>query len=413
VRIVLHLGRKARPAGLHIVLLAAVTFAFAPRAVLAQGHQRSTNDAPNISARHAVLMDYENGSYLYERDADTPVPPASLTKLMTMELVFQALEERTLSLDQELLISPYAWRHGGAPSHGSTMFASVNSKVPVEDLIQGVVVVSGNDAAIAFAEALDGNENYFAQHMTKRAHELGLNSASFRNATGLDDPDHKISVRDLAKLSAHLIRDYPDYYKYFSQPEFTWNKIKQKNRNPLLDMDIGADGLKTGYTKESGYGLVGSAVQNGIRLIVVVNDAPTAKERAEDAKRLLEWGFRNFDPKPLVKDGETVAYAQVFGGDSRYVPLVAGKQVRIFSPHNATGRLLIRVVYTGPLQAPVVKGTHVAQLKVWREKRLVLDAPLYAAADVGKGGMVRRAVDGAYELTVDLIRTALSKLKRG
>jgi len=409
-----NMGRIARPASLRVLALlsAVAALVFAPECAFAQTQQPNTITPPNISAKHAVLMDYENGSYLFERSADEPYPPASLTKLMTMELVFQALEEKTLTLDQELFISPYAWRHGGAPSRGSTMFASVNSRVKVEDLIQGVIVDSGNDAAIAFAEALDGNENYFGQHMTKRAHELGLDTATFKNATGLYDPDHKISVRDLARLSAHLIRSYPEFYKYYSQQEFTWNKIKQKNRNPLLDMDIGADGLKTGYTKESGYALAGSAVQNGIRLIVVVNGSPSLKERGEDAKRLLEWGFKNFDPQPFVKAGEVVAQAQVFGGDTRHVPLVAEKQLRIFSPHNVSGRLLIRVVYTGPLRAPIAKGAQVARLKVWRAQRLVLDAPLFAAADVHEGGIVRRAMDGAYELTVDLIRQALSKLKR-
>jgi D-alanyl-D-alanine carboxypeptidase (penicillin-binding protein 5/6) len=389
-----------------------MALALASECACAQTQQPNTITPPQISARHAVLMDYENGSYLFERGADEPYPPASLTKLMTMELVFQALRDKKLTMDQEILISPNAWRRGGAPSGGSTMFASINSRVKVEDLIQGVIVDSGNDAAIAFGEALDGNENYFAQHMTKRAHELGYETATFKNATGLYDPDHKISTRDLAKLSAHIIRSYPEFYKYYSQQEFTWNKIKQKNRNPLLDMDIGADGMKTGYTKESGYGLVGSAVQNGIRLIVVVNGSPSLKERGEDAKRLLEWGFRNFDPQPLVKAGEVVAQAQVFGGDTRHVPLVAEKQLRIFSPHNVSGRLLIRVVYTGPLRAPIQKGAQVARLKVWRAQRLVLDAPLFAAADVHEGGIVRRAVDGAYELTVDLLRQALSKLKR-
>lgn len=408
-----NLGRNKHPASLQLLALSFLACAaLAPRLAHAQTQQVTTATPPAITARHAVLMDYENGSYLFERAADEPVPPASLTKLMTMEVVFQALKEGKLALDQQLLVSTNAWRTGGAPSGGSTMFASINSRVKVEDLIQGVIVDSGNDAAIAFAEGLDGSESAFAQHMTRRAHELGLDTANFRNSTGLDAPDHKISVRDLARLSSHIISAYPDFFKYYSQREFTWNKITQKNRNPLLDLDIGADGMKTGYTKESGYGLVGTAVQNGIRLIVVVNGAPSLKERADDAKKLLEWGFRSFDPKPLIKDDQIVAEAKVFGGDARHVPLKAEKALRIFTPHGAAGRLLIRVVYNGPLRAPIAKGTQVARLKVWREKRLVLDAPLFAAADVGEGGIVRRAADGAYELTVDLVRLALSKLKR-
>jgi serine-type D-Ala-D-Ala carboxypeptidase (penicillin-binding protein 5/6) len=377
----------------------------------AQGHG-AASAAPNITATHAILVDYENGSILYEKAADTPYPPASLTKLMTMELVFQALEERRLSLDEPVLISPYAWKHGGAPSHGSTMFASINSRVSVENLIQGVVVVSGNDAAIALAEALDGNEALFGQHMTARAHELGLNSANFVNPTGLYDPAHLISVRDLARLAAHIIRDYPDYFPYYSQRDFTWNKIKQQNRNPLLDMGIGADGMKTGYVKESGYGLVGTAVQNDVRLIVVVNGCPSMKDRADDAKKLLEWGYKNFDPRPLVKEESVVAEASVFGGDRGKVPLVTHQALRVFLPKGASDRMLVRAVYTGPLRAPISKGAEVARLRAWKGERMVLDAPLYAGDNVGPGGIFRRAIDGVYELTVDLVRSAFSKLKR-
>lgn len=407
-------SRKEMPANpwLHLAALIVFALALQPGIAHAQSTPSGPNNPPTISASHAILIDYENGSILYEKAADTPYPPASLTKLMTMELVFQALQERRLTIDQPILISPYAWRKGGASSGGSTMFASVNSRVKVEDLIQGVVVVSGNDAAIAFAEELDGNETIFAKHMTERAGELGLKSANFRNATGVHDPEQKISVRDLARLSAHIIREYPDYFPYYSQREFTWNKIKQQNRNPLLEMDIGADGMKTGYIKESGYGLIGTAVQNENRLIVVVNGSPTMKERGEDARRLLDWGFKNFDPRPLVKEGVIVAEAQVFGGEHTRVPLVTEKQVRVFLPKGASDRLLVRATYTGPLRAPVTKGTEVARLKAWRGERLVLDAPLLAGADVGQGGIFRRAIDGVYELAVGLVRNALSNLKR-
>jgi serine-type D-Ala-D-Ala carboxypeptidase (penicillin-binding protein 5/6) len=253
---------------------------------------------------------------------------------------------------------------------------------------------------------------FFAKHMTDRAHELGLGSANFKNATGLYDPEHKISVRDLARLTAHIIREYPDYFPYYSQHDFTWNKIKQQNRNPLLDMGIGADGMKTGYVKESGYGLVGTSVQNDIRLIVVVNGSAGMKERGEDARKLLEWGYKNFEPRPLVKEGAVVAEASVFGGDHGRVPLVTKQALRVFLPKGAGDRMLVRVVYTGPLRAPVSKGAEVARLKAWRGERLVLDAPLYAGEEIGQGGIFRRAIDGVYELTGDLVRSAFSKLKR-
>jgi D-alanyl-D-alanine carboxypeptidase (penicillin-binding protein 5/6) len=411
---VLAFSRRKTPASPWLYLLAFIVFALAlaPAIGHAQQTPAGSNNPPTITASHAILMDYENGSILYEKAADTPYPPASLTKLMTMELVFQALQERRLSLEQAILITPYAWRRGGASSGGSTMFASVNSRIKVEDLIQGVVVVSGNDAAIAFAEELDGNESFFAKHMTERAKELGLKTASFRNATGVHDPEHKISVRDLARLSAHIIREYPEFFPYYSQREFTWNKIKQQNRNPLLEMGIGADGMKTGYIKESGYGLVGTAVQNENRLIVVVNGSTTMKDRGEDARRLLDWGFKYFDPRPLVKEGSVVAEAQVFGGDHTRVPLVSEKQLRVFLPKGASDRLLVRATYTGPLRAPITKGTEVARLKAWRGERLVLDAPLVAGDDVGQGGIIRRAIDGVYELAVGWVRSALSNFKK-
>jgi len=401
-------GRSAAPR--LVEAFAATILILLANSASAQGHGSAA--APAITATHAILIDYENGSFLYEKAADTPYPPASLTKLMTMELVFQALEERRLNIDDTLLISPYAWKRGGAASRGSTMFASINSRVRVEDLIQGVVVVSGNDAAIAFAEALDGNEMLFAEHMNQRAQELGLKSAHFKNPTGLYDPEHLISVRDLARLAAHIIREYPDYFPYYSQHDFTWNKIKQQNRNPLLDMGIGADGMKTGYVKESGYGLVGTAVQNDIRLIVVVNGSTGMKERGEDAKKLLEWGFKNFEPRPLVKEGAVVAEASVFGGERGRVPLVTHQALRVFLPKGASDRMLVRAVYTGPLRAPVYQGAEIARLKAWRGERLVLDAPLYAGNNVEPGGIFRRAIDGVYELTVDLVRSAFSKLKR-
>ena len=239
----------------------------------ARGAESFTTSAP-----HALLLDYDSGSVLFERDADKPVPPASLTKMMTMAIVFQALKDGKISLDDEFVISENAWRRGGAPSHGSAMFAAVHSRVKLSDLLRGVIVQSGNDAAIAIAEGLMGNETAFAKLMTDRAKEIGLASATFRNAEGYPDPDQKISARDLARLATHIIRNFPEYYEIYGEREFTWNKIRQQNRNPLLAMNIGADGLKTGFLKEAGYNLVGSAVQGGQRLIVVVLGARTEKE---------------------------------------------------------------------------------------------------------------------------------------
>jgi len=363
-----------------------------------------------INASHAVLIDHESGTVLFEKSADDPWPPASLAKLMTMEIVFSEIKSGELKLDEELVVSVDAWRRGGAPAGGSTMFAPVHSRIPVVDLIQGVVVQSGNDACIVFAEAIAGSEDLFARMMTARAKELGLRSAHFRNSTGLPAPNQAISMRDLAKLASHLIRAYPEFYKYYGQPDFTWNKIRQANRNPLLEMSIGADGLKTGYIKESGYGLVGSAVQDGQRLIVVVHGAETAKDRANDAKRLLEWGFRNFESRKLFSTGVQIAQVRVFGGDSRYVPVVGKGEIHLLSPRGGGDKFVARVHYQGPIPAPVAKGDQIARLRVMRGDNIALEVPLYAAADIGEGSLVQRAIDSTTEMTGGWVRRGINKV---
>ena len=247
------------------------------------------------SAPHAILIDSATQSVLFEKDADALVVPASTVKIMTAEIVFHEIALGHLKLDDQFPVSETAWRNGGAPSRGSSMFAALNSSVRVEDLIRGLVIVSGNDAAIALAEGTAGSEGAFATLMTKRARELGLEHSTFTNAWGRGDPDQKVSPREMAALANHVILTYPDLYKHFGEKDFTWNKIKQANRNPLLTMDLGADGLKTGNIDDSGYGLVGSAVQNGQRLILALYGAPTAKERVVEARKIFLWGFRSFE----------------------------------------------------------------------------------------------------------------------
>jgi D-alanyl-D-alanine carboxypeptidase (penicillin-binding protein 5/6) len=368
--------------------------------------------APNftVNAPYAIVVDYASGTVLYEKKADTPWPPASMAKLMTMEIVFNEIRNGGLKLEEELLISENAWRRGGAPAGGSTMFAAIHSRISVVNLIQGAIVHSGNDACIAFAEAIAGNEDLFARLMNTRARELGLDSANFRNSTGLHDPEQVISVRDLAKLAAHLIRTYPEFYRYYGQEEFTWNKIRQRNRNPLLEMNVGADGLKTGFIKESGYGLVGSATQDGQRLIVVVNGVETAKERANEAKRLLEWAFRNFESRLLFRAGTVIGEARMFGGDRRYVPLVGRGEIRLLSPRGGGDKFVARVHYTGPLRAPIAKGDEVARLRVHRGDKVALETPLYAAESVGAGSIIQRALDSTGELAVGWLRTGISSV---
>ena len=301
--------------GLHFIL---TLFAFW---VLGAAPSRAQNFQTSVP--HAILIDAGTNTVLFEKGADDYAKPASTVKILTAELIFQALAEGRLHLDDEFTVSEHAWRTGGAPAGGSAMFLALNSRVRVEDLIRGLVIQSGNDAAITLAEGLAGAEESFVTRMNKRAAELGLVKSRFGNPWGMDGPDQKVTAREMAKLAAHMIKTYPEYYRYFGEKEYTWNKIRQQNRNPLLTMSIGADGLKTGnIDKDSGYGLVGSATQDGRRLIVAVYGAKSAKERAEEARKLLQWGFRNFEEKELFKAGEPIGPAQVYGGTKGSVELI-------------------------------------------------------------------------------------------
>lgn len=362
----------------------------------------------NAASTTAILIEADSGSVLFERNADELVPPASLSKLMTAEVVFNELTQGRLKLDDELLVSTNAWRTGGAPSRTSSMFAPINSRVRVEDLLRGVIIQSGNDSSIALAEGIARSEDKFAALMTKRAREIGLAKSTFGNSTGLPHPRQLMTARELARLARHIIRTYPDFYKIYSEREFTFNKIRQFNRNPLLALSIGADGLKTGFTREAGYGLVGSAVQNGLRLIVVVNGLKSAKERAEEARKLLEWGFNNFQASTLFADGRVIAYAKVYGSGS--VPLVAGREVKLMSQRGVRDRIVARVVYTGPVRPPVKKGQRIGALKVWRGDSVVLEEPLQAAEPVEQGALPRQALDAVTELFYGLFRAGIERL---
>jgi D-alanyl-D-alanine carboxypeptidase (penicillin-binding protein 5/6) len=369
-----------------------------------------SSDGFQTAAAHAILIEAESGTVLFEKAADDLIPPASLSKLMTAEVVFNELKEGRLKPTDEFRVSTNAWRRGGAPSRTSSMFLPIHSKVAVTDLLHGVIVQSGNDACIVLAEGIAGNESAFAELMTKRARTLGLTKSTFGNSSGLPDPRQLMTARELGKLARHIIETYPDYYQYYAEREFTWGKIRQFNRNPLLAMNIGADGLKTGFTKEAGYGLVGSAVQNGLRLIVVVNGLKSEKERAEEAKKLLEWGFHNFQSGLLFGESQEIAWAKVYGGEKGYVALIGRKEVRLMVPRGTRDRIIARMVYTGPVQAPVHKGQKIGALKVWRGEFLVLEVPLQAAENVGTGSIPQRAFDAATELVLGLFRAGLQRL---
>ncbi len=273
---------------------AVILLSFGAPGAWAQGFQTSF---PNV-----FMIDAATGAVLYEKNADDFVTPASTVKIMTAELVFRELAEGRLRLDDEFVVSEHAWRDGGARGGGSAMFLNVNSRARVEDLIRGLVIDSGNDAAITLAEGVAGAEEAFVIRMNKRATELGLTKSSFGNPWGQQSPDQKVTPREMVRLAQHVIATYPDYYKYFGEKEFTWNKIRQLNRNPLLTMSIGVDGLKTGNIDEkSGFGIVASSLQEGRRLILAAYGARTARERADEARKLLQWGFRNFEEKDSVQ----------------------------------------------------------------------------------------------------------------
>ncbi len=387
----------------------------APKAAPAQAQKKpeakKEKDELGLAAPHAILIEAKSGSVLYEKDPDKLIYPASLGKLMTAEYVFHLLKIGKLGLTDEFEVSEHAWRTGGAPSHSSTMFAALHSKVPVDALIHGMIIQSANDGAIILAEGISGSENEFAHELTKRAREIGLTKSVFANSNGLPNPDEQVTTRELGMLARRIILDYPDLYSIFGQPDYTWNKIHQPNRNPLLGSVTGADGLKTGFTKEAGYGLVGSAVDNGVRLIVVVNGEKTPADRAKEAKKLLEFGFRNFEERTLFADGETLGSAKVYGGASGSVPLKADVgEVKVMMPKAGGEHLMARIVYQGPVPAPVKEGTPVGALKVWRGENVILETPLHAAGNVEKGGLTSRAFDAVTESVIGLFRAGAERV---
>ena len=365
---------------------------------------------PQIMAPHALLVEAETGSILFEKAADDLVAPASLAKLMTVNVVFDQLQLGNISLDDQYVISVNAWRKGGAPSGGSTMYAALHSKVKVEDLLKGIVIQSANDGCIALAEGIAGNETEFVRMMNDRAREIGLTKSIFTNVDGLPDPKMRVTPRELAIVARHIVLNYPDYYKWFGEREFTWNKIRQLNRNPLLGIIEGADGLKTGFTNEAGYNLVGSAVQNGVRLIVVVTGLKNPKDRADDAKKLLDYGFKNFDSRVLFAEGQTVAEAKVYGGAQGRVPVAAKGAVKLMVPRGVSDKIVAKMVYTGPVQAPVQEGQAIGNLQVWRGDAKVLEVPVQASESVAAGSISRRALDAASELVINLFRSAVKRI---
>lgn len=360
-----------------IVLCAVVGF---PRAA----------SAFETEAKQAILLDMNTGSVLFEKNPDEPMPPASMSKMMTVHMVFERLKQGKLKLDDTFIVSENAWRKGGAKSGGSTMFLNIGEEVTVDDLLHGIIVQSGNDACIVVAEGLAGSEAAFSERMTARARELGLKNSTFTNATGWPDPNHRTTARDLALLAKLTIQEFPELYKLYAVREFTHNGIRQGNRNPLLYRNMGADGLKTGHTEASGFGLTASAQQGNRRLILVLNGLPNIKARTEEADRVMSWGFREFGNHELAKAGETLAEADVWLGTENTVPLTVAEDLVITMPRNARQDMTATVRYNAPVPAPIAAGEEIAVLTVTAPEMVPAEIPLVAATAVEEAGLFGR-----------------------
>jgi serine-type D-Ala-D-Ala carboxypeptidase (penicillin-binding protein 5/6) len=345
-------------------------------------------------APRAILMDAATGAVLFQQRADELAPPASMSKLMTLAVLFRAMKAGQIKPTDEFVMSVNAWRNGGAPSGTSAMMVPVNTKARVDELIKGIAVQSGNDAAMCVAEGMNGNEAAFAKAMTEEARRIGMSRSTFANATGLSNANHLMTARELAILARFIITEYPDQYPVFSQREFEYRKHKFFNRNPLLALSIGVDGLKTGHTAEAGFGLVGSAVQDGKRLIIVVMGLENENQRRDEAARILDWGYKSFSSVRVFDDGEVIGQARVWGGSRMYVPLASKGEVSLILPKSpANQRLSAEIVYKAPLKPPVKKGDAIAVLRLSSTSSAQSEVPLYATEDVEKAGIIRQGLD--------------------
>lgn len=349
-------------------------------------------------ANYAVIVDHDTGETLFDKNGSTPTPPASMSKLMTVAIVFEKLKAGELSEDDTFKVSEKAWRMGG-----SKMWVRVDTRIRLGDLIRGVIIQSGNDACIVIAENISGSEEAFADLMNQKAREWGLYDSVFANPTGWPDPNQMMSTRDLAKLARKIIQDYPEYYPIFAEREFTWEKIQQSNRNPLLNAFDGADGLKTGHTEESGYGVVGTAIRDGVRRIVVVNGLDSEKSRLLESRRLMGIAFDDFVTlKPFAR-GDVVGAAEVFGGKDATVPLVVSDDVAVIVHRKLAAGMTATVRYEGPIPAPVVAGTEVGvlELRIDGQPRTY---PVFAGGAVAEIGFFGKVKLGAARLLLKPVR---------
>jgi serine-type D-Ala-D-Ala carboxypeptidase (penicillin-binding protein 5/6) len=363
-----------------------------------------TSTAYETAAKSVILVDEGSNSILFAKEPDVIVQPASLAKLMTAELVFKGLAEGTLQPGQLFKVSDNAWRTGGAPSGGAAMFAALGSEISISDLLRGLIVQAGNDAAIVLAEGIAGTESKFVELMNARAAELGLASTRFANSTGLPAQGAQVTMRDMVKLVRHIQQQYPDKVGIFSETEFLWNKIVQRNRNPLLGMKIGADGFMTGFTEQSGYAIIATARLNGRRVFLGMSGLESSEQRSFEAQKIINWGLNEFESIEVVPDNHALSEADVFGGTRATVALKTGAVTNVLMPKNRAGVFSARITYRGPLLAPIEKGTQIASLGIWNGETLTQEIPLFAGDAVEAGPMRQRAMDALAELAFGWLR---------
>jgi D-alanyl-D-alanine carboxypeptidase (penicillin-binding protein 5/6) len=344
-----------------------------------------SNTGFDTLAKHALIIEADTNTVLFDKNAEQRMPPASMSKIMTAYVVFSMLKEGRISLGDELPVSEHAWKLGG-----SKMFVAIGGRIKIEDLIKGMLIQSGNDACVVLAEGLAGSEPAFVDLMNQKAQELGLKDSHFANTTGLPDPNEWMTARDLATLAMHIIHDFPEYYHYFSEKEFGFNNIEQGNRNPLLYKNIGADGLKTGHTDESGYSLTASVVRGDRRVIVVISGLDSMKDRASEGERLTEWAFREYSNYKLFSAGDKVDDAEVWLGNETKVGLMTTDNLTITLPRRSRRDMKVTVVYDKPVPAPVKQGDQIAKLVVTAPDVAPMERPLYAASDVKAIGTIGR-----------------------
>ncbi|WP_170364444.1 D-alanyl-D-alanine carboxypeptidase family protein [Ruegeria arenilitoris] len=364
----------------------------------------------DTSARAAYVIDQTTGTVLLSKNADEPLPPASMSKLMTLYVAFEALRDGRLTLDETLPVSEHAMSYGG-----STMFLNTQDRVRVEDLLRGIIVLSGNDACVVIAEALspDGTEAGFARYMTQRARQMGMNHSNFTNSNGWPAAGHMMSVHDLAVLADRLITDFPEYYPLFAEETFEFDgraPSNVNNRNPLLKLDIGADGLKTGHTQEAGYGLVGSAKQGDRRVVFVLSGLDSISRRAEEAEAVVNWSFRNFIERTVANAETPIAQAKVWMGAQKTVGLVPDGDLTLLFPVLGDQNVQAEVVYQGPINAPIAKGQQLAELVIQPEGLPEIRRPLVAAEDVAMGGFLVRLMTVGGIVLKDMINTPLESM---